>query len=178
MQHQGWFQKQDAVGVSWDVWDFCTAEAGDVEDIMGDEANAHACSWDNAAAALSVCYLVSGVSGWCGILGGRAWMVELDLVLKSSVLVLWNRYNGCTSESRSQSTQILDGEDWDWDVEDTTGDEANAWMCSQDNATAALSICHLVSGVSGWCGILGGGAWMVELDLVLKSSVQWLWNRY
>jgi len=43
--------------------DFCTAEAGDVEDTTGDEANAHARSQDNAAAALSLRHFVSGVSG-------------------------------------------------------------------------------------------------------------------
>jgi len=43
--------------------DFCTSEAGDVEDITGDEANAWTRSRDNAAAALSMRHLVSGVSG-------------------------------------------------------------------------------------------------------------------
>jgi len=44
-------------------------------------------------------------------MGGGAGMVELDSVLKSSVLALGNKYDRRTSESKPCSIQILDGED-------------------------------------------------------------------
>ena len=106
-------------------------------------------------------------------MGGRLGMVELDSVLKSSALAHWNRYNRC-----SRSTQILDGEDWGWGEEETTGDDTNACTRSQDNATAALSLRHFVSGVSGWGRSIGGGLGTVELDLVWKSSALAFWNKY
>ena len=145
------------------LWNRYNRHTWDIEDTMGNEANARAQhSQEIAAAALSLHNFASGVSGWGRSLGGRPWMVELDSVFKSSALVLWNRYNRHT-----------------WDVEDTTmGDEANAHARSQEIATAALSLCNFAFGVSGWGRSPAGRLRMVELDSVLKSSALACWNRY
>ena len=68
--------------------DLCTAEAGDVEDTTGDEANARARLQDIAAAAHILRHFASGVSGSGRSLGRGLRMVELDSVFKSSALVL------------------------------------------------------------------------------------------
>ena len=144
------------------LWNRYNRHTWDVDDTTGDEANA--CAWrlqEIAAAALSLHNFASSVSGWGRSLGGGPRMVELDSVFKSSALVLWKRYNRHT-----------------WDIEDTTGNEANAHARLQEIAAAALSLHNFASGVSGWGGSLAGRLWMVELDSVLKSSALARWSRY